>query len=77
MAVPKKKTSQSKRNMRRSHHALKVINIVLDPETGEPKLPHHICSNGTYGKRKVIIDASTIDAEENTGDNTAKKSKKA
>ena len=30
MAVPKRKTTPSKRNMRRSHHRVKSINIVED-----------------------------------------------
>jgi large subunit ribosomal protein L32 len=55
MAVPKKKTSKSKRNMRRSHHALKAVNVIIDPETGEYKLPHHISlADGTYKNRQVI-----------------------
>jgi large subunit ribosomal protein L32 len=53
MAVPKKKTSKSKRNMRRSHSALKKINVVIDKESGEFKLPHHIC-NGKYRKMQII-----------------------
>ena len=36
MAVPKRKTSVSKRNMRRSHHSLNNINIVFDKNSGEP-----------------------------------------
>ncbi len=56
MAVPKKKTSKSRRNQRRSHHALKAINVVVDPITGEYKLPHHISlTDGTYNKRQVIV----------------------
>ncbi len=56
MAVPKKKTSKSRRNQRRSHHALKAINVVIDPTTGEYKLPHHISlSDGTYKNRQVIV----------------------
>ena len=35
MAVPKKKTSKSKRNMRRSHDALSRINVIIDKDTGE------------------------------------------
>lgn len=57
MAVPKKKTSKSKRNMRRSHHALKGINVVLDATTGEYKLPHHISlTDGFYNNRQVIVE---------------------
>jgi large subunit ribosomal protein L32 len=56
MAVPKKKTSTSRRNQRRSHDALKRINVVVDPVTGEYKLPHQISkADGTYNGRKVII----------------------
>lgn len=54
MAVPKRKTSKSKRNMRRSHHALKPINVVEDPTTGELKLPHHISLDGFYKGRRVM-----------------------
>ena len=53
MAVPKKKTSKSKRNMRRSHHALKSVNVVIDKESGEFKLPHHIC-DGKYNNMQII-----------------------
>lgn len=56
MAVPKKKTSKSKRNMRRSHLALRKINVVVDPVTGEYKLPHHISLiDGTYNGRQVVV----------------------
>ena len=63
MAVPKKKTSKSKRDMRRSHHALKGINVVVDKETGEYRLPHQMSAkDGTYNSRKVIFEA-TEDAQ--------------
>lgn len=59
MAVPKKKTSKSKRNQRRSHHALKAINVVVDKTTGEFKLPHHISlKDGFYNGRQVIAQKS-------------------
>ncbi|MCP5369694.1 MAG: 50S ribosomal protein L32 [Rickettsiaceae bacterium] len=56
MAVPKKKTSKSRRNMRRSHDALSKINVIIDKDTGEYRLPHHIdLSNGSYNNRKILI----------------------
>ncbi len=62
MAVPKRKTTKSKRNMRRSHHAQPLINVVIDPQTGEYKLPHHISSvDGTYKGRKVLIARKSTD----------------
>ena len=42
MAVPKRKTSKSKRNMRRSHHKIKANNIIEDKKSGEFRLSHHI-----------------------------------
>ncbi len=55
MAVPKRKTSPSKRNMRRSHDSLKAINIIEDKESGEPRLSHRIdSSTGMYNGRQVL-----------------------
>jgi large subunit ribosomal protein L32 len=55
MAVPKKKTSKSKRDMRRSHHALKTTNWVEDGSTGEPVRRHHVdLKTGMYKGRQVI-----------------------
>jgi large subunit ribosomal protein L32 len=55
MAVPKRKTSPSRRNMRRSHHALKPNTYVEDTDTGELKRPHHVdLKTGTYRGRQVL-----------------------
>tara|TARA_X000000950_G_scaffold224936_1_gene271164 strand:+ start:2393 stop:2593 length:201 start_codon:yes stop_codon:yes gene_type:complete len=55
MAVPKRKTSVSKRNMRRSHDSFKKINIVLDKDSGEPRLSHKIdLSTGIYKGREIL-----------------------
>jgi len=53
MAVPKRKTSKSKRDMRRSHHALEAVNVVEDRTTGELKRPHHVSADGYYNGRQV------------------------
>jgi len=54
MAVPKRKTSPSKRNMRRSHHALEVAAHNECPNCGELKRPHHVCGScGYYDGREV------------------------
>ena len=55
MAVPKRKTSPSRRNMRRSHHALKPNPHMEDKETGELRRPHHIdLKTGMYKGRQVL-----------------------
>jgi len=55
MAVPKKKTSPSRRGMRRSHHALDNKNIIVDSHSGEYRLSHRIDpKSGTYKGITVI-----------------------
>ena len=55
MAVPKRKTSKSRRNKRRSHHAIKSINIIEDSKSGEFRLSHHIdLKTGIYNGRKIL-----------------------
>ena len=55
MAVPKRKTSPSRRNMRRSHHALPSNAFVEDKDTGEMRRPHHVdLKSGMYKGRQVL-----------------------
>ena len=55
MAVPKRKTSKSKRNMRRSHHRISSINIVEDKKSGEYRLSHHVdLKTGIYNGRQIL-----------------------
>ena len=55
MAVPKRKTSKSKRNMRRSHDGINLLNIIEDKESGEPRLSHKIdLSTGVYNGKQII-----------------------
>ena len=49
MAVPKRKTTPSKRNMRRSHHRAGTQSFAEDKKSGELRRPHHIdLSTGMY-----------------------------
>ncbi len=67
MAVPKKKTSKSKRNMRRAHDSIKPVNVIVDPVTGEYKLPHHISlADGTYNGRQVVTEKEDDDVADET-----------
>ena len=59
MAVPKRKTSTSKRNMRRSHDSIKSLNIVEDKDSGEPRISHRIdLSTGMYNGRQILKQKS-------------------
>ncbi|CCO22530.1 50S ribosomal protein L32 [Maridesulfovibrio hydrothermalis] len=54
MAQPKKKTSKSRRNMRRSHDHVATPNVIYC-ECGETIIPHRACSScGNYKGRQVI-----------------------
>ena len=55
MAVPKRKTSTSKKKMRRSHNKLSSLNIIEDKKSGEYKLSHHIdLKTGFYNGKKIL-----------------------
>jgi large subunit ribosomal protein L32 len=55
MAVPKRKTSPSRRGMRRSADALKRPSYVEDKDSGELRRPHHIdLKTGMYKGRQVL-----------------------
>jgi large subunit ribosomal protein L32 len=55
MAVPKRKTSPSRRNMRRAHDALTPAAHNECPNCGEQKRPHHVCGKcGHYDGREVV-----------------------
>ena len=55
MAVPKRRTSRSKRNMRRANHdKVTAPNLVACANCGEPSVAHRACpSCGHYKGREV------------------------
>jgi large subunit ribosomal protein L32 len=55
MAVPKRKTSPSKRGMRRSADALKQPAYVENPDSGELHRPHHVdLKSGMYRGKQIL-----------------------
>jgi large subunit ribosomal protein L32 len=63
MAVPKRKTSPSRRGMRRSHEALTGEAHHECPNCGELKRPHHVCSHcGHYDGREVVAAGKPLKA---------------
>jgi large subunit ribosomal protein L32 len=55
MAVPRRKTSPSRRGMRRSADALKKPTYVEDKDSGELRRPHHLdLKTGMYKGRQVL-----------------------
>jgi len=60
MAVPKKRTSKSRRGMRRAHDSIKfTANVDVCPSCGALKLRHRVCEEcGTYKGKQVVDSAS-------------------
>ena len=55
MAVPKRKTTASKRDMRRANHdKVEAIPLVACTNCGAPSVPHRACAScGHYKGRQV------------------------
>ncbi len=62
MAVPKRKTSRTRRDKRRAHDALTAPNSSPCPNCGEPRLSHRVCPEcGWYGPAeggRVVVDVA-------------------
>lgn len=63
MAVAKSRKTPSTRGMRRSHDALKIVQLATDPTSGEVHRRHHVTKDGYYRGKKVI-DTNTSVVEE-------------
>jgi large subunit ribosomal protein L32 len=55
MAVPKKRTSRTRRDKRRATHKASAPRLNECPRCHSPRLPHRVCPVcGTYAGREVI-----------------------
>jgi large subunit ribosomal protein L32 len=55
MAVPRNRTSNARKNSRRSHMAKDKINVIKCSNCHTSTLPHRICEScGFYNKKQVI-----------------------
>lgn len=55
MAVPKRKTSRTRRDQRRSHWKASAPALSECPQCHQPKLPHRVCLNcGHYNGEKIF-----------------------
>ncbi|EKP93714.1 50S ribosomal protein L32 [Thermaerobacter subterraneus] len=55
MAVPKHKTSKSRRDKRRTHWKLSAPAVVECPQCHQPKRPHRVCPNCGYYDGRVAV----------------------
>ncbi len=56
MAVPQVRTSRRKRNMRRSHHALKAPTLVNCNNCSALIPPHRVCAQCGHFKGKEVME---------------------
>jgi len=56
MAVPKRKTSRTRRDTRRATHSLDAPSKSVCPQCHEPKLPHRVCPSCGYYNGKEIVE---------------------
>lgn len=58
MAVPKRRTSKSRKRLRRGHHSGAGMAPQACPRCGEPRLPHRVCDSCGYyaGKKRLEVE---------------------
>ena len=58
MAVPKRRTSKSRKRLRRGHDAAPAVPSQSCPRCGSPRLPHRVCDSCGYyrGKKRVEVE---------------------
>jgi large subunit ribosomal protein L32 len=55
MAVPKRRTSKSKKRKRRTHYKAVATTLNPCPKCGQPRRPHIACKEcGYYAGKKVL-----------------------
>jgi large subunit ribosomal protein L32 len=55
MAVPKRRTSASKRDRRRAHDALQAPHVMACPQCGERTLRHRACPPGGTARGRSVV----------------------
>lgn len=64
MAVPKRRTTRSKRDMRRAQHdKVSAPNLVPCANCGEPSLPHRVCASCGHYKGAAVKAKETKASE--------------
>ena len=64
MAVPARRTSITKKRMRRTHLKKEANTIVLCPNCGEAIQPHRACTKCGYYKGKDVLNTKVEEVKE-------------
>src|SRR5574344_2158115 len=78
MAVPFRRTSKTRKRMRRTHFKLEATGLVSCPNCGEMIQSHHICPKcGFYdGKQVILTKTKKVEMKNQTKDTGSTKAKK-
>ncbi|MBU0691369.1 50S ribosomal protein L32 [bacterium] len=60
MAVPKRRTGKSKRDMRRSHHHLTSPATATCSNCKAPTVPHRVCSACGYYNGRFVVQVKQV-----------------
>jgi len=63
MAVPKRKKTRSRRDMRRAHDRVSMPEISTDQVSGEKHLRHHVTAAGFYRGKQMVNTAKVETVE--------------
>lgn len=64
MAVPFRRTSKTKKRMRRTHLKKAMPGMTNCPNCGAPLKPHRVCTECGYYKNKEVIQVTEVTEEE-------------
>jgi large subunit ribosomal protein L32 len=57
MAVPRNRTSNARKNSRRSHHAKKPRALAACAQCGKPRMPHARCPHCSAYNGRLTVEA--------------------
>jgi large subunit ribosomal protein L32 len=64
VAVPKRRKSRSKRDMRRANHdKVTVPNLIACPNCSEPCVPHRVCPSCGFYKGAKVKETAKAESE--------------
>lgn len=75
MAVPQRRTSKTRKRLRRTHFKLSAKGLIACPHCGEMIEPHKVCPHCGYYNGKLIV-AKKSKKEEVKSEKSAKKADK-
>lgn len=56
MALPKRRTSKTRKRKRRTHYKAQAPRLASCKKCNEPKLPHRVCPSCGFYKDKVVVE---------------------